>query len=58
VEAIRGVLKIANLTLSDIDLIEINEAFAAQYLACEKELGLGLDDREKKINLNGGAIIL
>ncbi|RYH27250.1 thiolase family protein [archaeon] len=52
VEAIRNVLKATNLTLNDIDLIEINEAFAAQYLACEKELGL---DRNK-CNTNGGAI--
>ena len=42
------------LTLADIDVIEINEAFAAQYLAVEKELGL---DREK-VNVNGGAIAL
>ncbi len=54
VEAIRGVLKAANLTLNQVDLVEINEAFAAQYLACEKELGL---DRNKA-NLNGGAIAL
>ncbi len=54
VEAIRGALKVANLTLQDMDLIEINEAFAAQFLACEKELGL---DRSK-CNLNGGAIAL
>jgi acetyl-CoA acyltransferase 2 len=37
-----------------VDIVEINEAFAAQYLACEKELGL---DRSKA-NLNGGAIAL
>lgn len=54
VEAIRGILKATGLTLVDIDLVEINEAFAAQYLACEKELGL---DRNKS-NLNGGAIAL
>lgn len=54
VEAIRGALKAAGLTLAQIDLVEINEAFAAQYLACEKELGL---DRSKT-NLNGGAIAL
>ena len=51
-EAIRTALKSAKLTLADMDLIEINEAFAAQYLSCEKELGL---DRSKA-NLNGGAI--
>jgi len=54
VEAIRGVLKASSLTLAQIDLVEINEAFAGQYLACEKELGL---DRNKA-NLNGGAIAL
>lgn len=47
-------LKKANLTLKDIDLFEINEAFASQYLAVEKELQL---DR-KKVNVNGGAIAL
>jgi acetyl-CoA acetyltransferase family protein len=47
-------LEKAGLKLEDIDLIEINEAFAAQYLAVEKELGL---DREK-VNVNGGAIAL
>jgi len=54
VEAIRGALKAANLTLDDMDLVEINEAFAAQYIACERELGL---DRNKT-NLNGGAIAI
>lgn len=54
VEAILGALKTANLSLDQMDLIEINEAFAAQYLACEKELGL---DRSK-VNKNGGAIAL
>jgi acetyl-CoA acyltransferase 2 len=52
VEAIREALKAAGLTLKDMDIVEINEAFAAQYLSCEKELGL---DREKT-NQNGGAI--
>ncbi|KAI8148541.1 Thiolase, N-terminal domain-containing protein [Fennellomyces sp. T-0311] len=52
VPAITGALKRANLTLDQMDLIEVNEAFAAQYLAVEKELGL---DREKT-NVNGGAI--
>jgi acetyl-CoA acetyltransferase family protein len=52
--ATRLVLQKAGLTLADIDLIEINEAFAAQYLAVEKDLGL---DREK-VNVNGGAIAL
>lgn len=50
--AIRKAVKLAGLTLDQIDLFEINEAFAAQYLAVEKELGL---DREK-VNVNGGAV--
>lgn len=54
VEAIRGALQAANLTLSDMDLVEINEAFAAQYLACEKVLEID----PSKANLNGGAIAL
>jgi acetyl-CoA acyltransferase 2 len=54
VPAIQGALKAGGLTLQDIDLIEINEAFAGQYLACEKVLGL---DRNKT-NKNGGAIAL
>jgi acetyl-CoA acyltransferase 2 len=52
--AIRKLLDKAGLTLADIDLFEINEAFAAQYLSVEKELGL---DRER-VNVNGGAIAL
>ena len=54
VPATRLALEKAGLTLDDIDLIEVNEAFAAQYLAVEKELGL---DRNK-VNVNGGAIAL
>ena len=54
VPAIRKALERANLKLSDIDLVEVNEAFAGQYLAVEKELGL---DRSKT-NVNGGAIAL
>jgi acetyl-CoA acetyltransferase family protein len=52
--ATRMVLDKAGLTLDDIDLIEVNEAFAAQYLAVEQELSL---DRAK-VNVNGGAIAL
>lgn len=52
--ATRKALDRAGLKLNDIDLIEVNEAFAGQYLAVEKELGL---DREK-VNVNGGAIAL
>lgn len=51
-ESSRKALAFADLTLEDMDLIEVNEAFAAQYLAVERELGL---DREKT-NVNGGAI--
>lgn len=54
VPATRKALQQAGLKLSDIDLIEVNEAFAAQYLAVEKELGL---DRSRT-NVNGGAIAL
>jgi len=54
VPSIRMALKRANLTLDQLDNIEINEAFGAQYLACEMELGL---DR-KKVNRWGGAIAL
>lgn len=54
VAAIPPALKKAGLTLDDMDLIEINEAFAVQYLACEQELKL---DRNK-VNVNGGAIAL
>jgi len=52
--AIQAVLAKAGMSLDQIDLFEINEAFAAQYLAVEKTLGL---DREK-VNVNGGAIAL
>jgi len=54
VPASKIALQKAGLSLDYIDLIEVNEAFAAQYLAVEKELGL---DREK-VNVNGGAIAL
>jgi len=54
VPASRLALQKAGLKLEDIDLVEVNEAFAAQYLGVEKELGL---DRNK-VNVNGGAIAL
>jgi acetyl-CoA C-acetyltransferase len=54
VPAIRMVLEKARLKLADIDLFELNEAFAAQMLACGQELGLD----ESKVNVNGGAIAL
>ncbi len=54
VPATRAVLQKAGLKLEDIHLVEVNEAFAPQYLAVEKELGLDRD----KTNVNGGAIAL
>jgi acetyl-CoA acyltransferase 2 len=54
VPAIKGALARAKLTLTDMDLIEVNEAFAAQYLAVEEELGLN----REITNTNGGAIAL
>jgi len=52
--ATRKLLDKAGIALKDIDLIEINEAFAAQYLSVEKDLGLDRD----RVNVNGGAIAL
>lgn len=54
VAAVPKVLKQANMTLNDIDLIELNEAFASQSLAVIRELGLDMN----KVNINGGAIAL
>src|SRR5207244_8180682 len=54
VPAIRKVLKLAGLTLDEVGLIELNEAFAAQVLACLKELPIDPD----RLNVNGGAIAL
>ena len=54
VYATRKILKKAGVALSDIDVIEMNEAFAPQSLACIEELGFDLD----KLNPNGGAIAL
>ena len=54
VPAIRACVERAGIQLGDVDLFEINEAFAAQYVGCEKELGLDRD----KVNVNGGAISL
>jgi acetyl-CoA acyltransferase len=54
VPAIRKVLKLAGMTLDQIDLVELNEAFAAQVLACLRELPIDPD----KLNVNGGAIAL
>ena len=54
VPAIRKVLKMTGLTLEQIDLVELNEAFAAQVLACLRELPIDPD----RLNVNGGAIAL
>ena len=54
VEAVPKALRLAGLSLNDIDLIELNEAFAAQSLAVIRELGMD----EEKVNVNGGAIAL
>ena len=54
VPAIRKALKLAGLTLDQIDLVELNEAFAAQVLACLRELPIDPD----RLNVNGGAIAL
>ncbi|WP_332733481.1 3-oxoadipyl-CoA thiolase [Flavihumibacter sp.] len=56
VGATRKALEKASLQLSDMDVIEINEAFAAQSIACIRELGMADDDA--RININGGAIAL
>ena len=47
-------LKRANLSIKDIDIVELNEAFASQSLACIKKLNID----EKKVNIDGGAIAL
>lgn len=52
--AIKNLLKVTGKSLNDIDLVEINEAFAAQVLACAKDLGLDTN----KLNVDGGAIAL
>jgi acetyl-CoA C-acetyltransferase len=54
VYAVRQVLERAGLAMKDIDLFELNEAFAAQMLACGKELGLD----ESRVNVHGGALAL
>jgi acetyl-CoA acetyltransferase len=56
VPATRKILAKTKLTLADMDVIELNEAFAAQVLACTRQLGL--DDRDARLNPNGGAIAL
>lgn len=56
VNASRKALERAGLTLDQMDILEINEAFAAQVLSCTRELGI--DDKDTRINMNGGAIAL
>jgi len=56
VPATRLVMKQSGLTVDDMDVIELNEAFAAQSLACLRELGI--DDDDPRVNPNGGAIAL
>ncbi|MCU4352689.1 acetyl-CoA C-acyltransferase, partial [Acinetobacter ursingii] len=53
---IKKLLKQANMSLDQIDVIELNEAFAAQALACTRDLGL--KDSDVRVNPNGGAIAL
>jgi acetyl-CoA C-acetyltransferase len=52
VPAVRKLLKRTGLTINDIDLVELNEAFASQVIACNRELEIN----EEKLNVNGGAI--
>jgi acetyl-CoA C-acetyltransferase len=54
VPAVRGLLERQKLTLNDIDLVELNEAFAAQVIACNRDLGFDAE----RLNVNGGAIAL
>ena len=54
IPAIRAALERASLDVGDLDLVEINEAFASQVIACERELGIDLE----RLNVNGGAIAI
>jgi acetyl-CoA acetyltransferase len=54
IPATEKALKRAGLTIEQMDLVELNEAFASQVLACARELGIDLN----KLNVNGGAIAL
>ena len=54
VPAVRALLGRQNMTLADIDLVELNEAFAAQVIACDRDLGFDAE----RLNVNGGAIAL
>jgi len=57
VPATKKALARAGVTIDDIDIVELNEAFAAQSLPCAKDLGL-LENFDSRVNLNGGAIAL
>ena len=54
VPAVKTLLERTGLALGDFDLVELNEAFAAQVIACDRELGLDAS----KLNVNGGSIAL
>ena len=54
VESSKRALKLAGMSIEDVDLIEINEAFAAQVIPSARELGVDMD----KLNINGGAIAI
>ena len=54
IDAIRRVLELTGKSVKDIDFVDINEAFAPQFAACQQELGLD----PEKTNVNGGAIAL
>jgi acetyl-CoA C-acetyltransferase len=58
VEATRRALALAGMSIDDVDLVEINEAFAAQVLPSARQMGLSDSDIEEKLNVNGGAIAL
>ncbi len=58
VPAIRQLLERSGVTLNDVDLVEINEAFAPQVLACAKELSLDATSSASKLNVDGGAIAI
>ncbi|WP_299577152.1 acetyl-CoA C-acetyltransferase [uncultured Williamsia sp.] len=58
VPAVARALERADLSLSDIDLVEVNEAFAAQVLACTREWGFGETDFRERLNVNGSGISL
>src|SRR5262249_14075746 len=56
VEASRRALALAGMTIEDVDLVEINEAFAAQVIPSYRDMGIGDDEMHDKLNVNGGAI--